>query len=43
VADGHRSVAMNPVALYFAPGESKYLGAVLRSLAIAVSPFVKRT
>jgi lysophospholipase L1-like esterase len=43
VADGHRSVAMNPIALYFASGESLYLGAVLLLLVIAVLPFVKRT
>jgi acyl-CoA thioesterase-1 len=33
---------MNPVALYFASGESFYLGAALLLLAIAVSPFMKR-
>lgn len=34
---------MNRVALYFASGESLYLGAALLVLVIAVSPFVKRT
>jgi len=33
---------MNPVALYFASGESLYLGAALLLLLIAVSPFRKR-
>jgi acyl-CoA thioesterase I len=36
-------MAMNPVALYFASGESLYLGAGLLGLLIAVSPFAKRT
>jgi hypothetical protein len=35
--------AMNPVALYFASGESLYLGAALLLLVIAVSPFARRT
>lgn len=34
---------MNPVALYFASGESLYLGAALLLLVVAVSPFRKRT
>jgi acyl-CoA thioesterase-1 len=34
--------AMNPIALYFASGESFYLGAALLLLVIAVSPFTKR-
>ena len=33
---------MNSVALYFASGESLYLGAALLLLLIAVSPFMKR-
>jgi acyl-CoA thioesterase I len=33
---------MNPVALYFASGESLYLGATLFVLAIGASPFLKR-
>jgi acyl-CoA thioesterase I len=33
---------MNPVALYFASGESFYLGAALLLLVIAVSPFTNR-
>ena len=33
---------MNPIALYFASGESFYLGAALLLLVIAVSPFTKR-
>ena len=33
---------MNPVALYFASGESLYLGVALLVLAIVVSPFLKR-
>jgi hypothetical protein len=33
--------AMNPVALYFASGESLYLGATLLILAIGASPFLK--
>jgi acyl-CoA thioesterase I len=33
--------AMNPVALYFASGESLYLGATLLVLAIVASPFLK--
>jgi len=34
---------VNPVALYFASGESLYLGAALLLLVVAVSPFRKRT
>ena len=34
---------MNPVALYFASGESLYLGAALLVLMLAGSPFLKRT
>jgi len=34
--------AMNPVALYFASGESLYLGVGLLVLAIFLSPFLKR-
>lgn len=33
---------MSPIALYFASGESFYLGAALLLLVIAVSPFTKR-
>jgi acyl-CoA thioesterase I len=33
---------MNPVGLYFASGESLYVGAVLLLLAIGVSPYLKR-
>ena len=34
---------MNPLALYFASGESLYLGATLLVLVAAVSPFLRRT
>jgi len=34
--------AMNPVALYFASGESLYLGVAVLALAIFVSPFLTR-
>jgi len=33
---------MNPVALYFASGESLYAGVAILMLAIVVSPFLKR-
>jgi hypothetical protein len=33
---------MNPVGLYFASGDSLYVGAALLMLAITVSPYVKR-
>jgi hypothetical protein len=33
---------MNPVGLYFASGDSLYVGAALLMLAIAVSPYLKR-
>jgi len=34
---------MNPVALYFASGESLYLGVLLLLVVIVVSPFLKKT
>jgi acyl-CoA thioesterase-1 len=34
---------MSPIALYFASGESLYLGAALLVLVIGVSPFLKQT
>jgi len=34
---------MNPTALYFASGESLYLGAALLLLVMVASPLVKRT
>jgi len=35
--------AMSPIALYFASGESLYLGAALLVLVMGVSPFLKQT
>ena len=35
--------AMNPVAMYFASGESLHFGATLLVLVVAVSPFLKRS